>query len=521
MNLGGLNDAMNKIKGFFTKTQKEILDTGDGKRNLYFDYERKYYIKFGLDVSTTCELILKIHKSEIMNAIKIVYRKDIPLDNFGFFIVELNANKYNGTQNLINVRLRKDDNNNIFKLLSNSQLMICFLLVNKHNLSYKKNVRNLGLLNPINFEKIETEENQKNNTNKNIKIYLSKGSIYFYNYNSYSFSKEKIIITEKEIFISSSPSYRLLIKDIKLISFFISTFGNDEKKYLANYTIHGDKPVFCLEIKSKVGKSLLIGRNSYDSCLSLQRELETAFNDYQNHFYNFDFDGKINQYNVNIFSLSNSYLISNSSIDNLVIHRAKRKILFKDFKETELIEIVNNIMEFRNNLYRKRYLDSINNIKNLMDLLNKLLQEKKYQDVINEKNTDCLKQIWNKINEANLLDKEINEINEVNEKENMLSEEKIKQLHNIININSFDPLYFEIKQKYISPFYEQKISDKKGKNTNDKLKLKLILGNYIANNLEMKQEKDFLYLGGDELEKTINDFNNELIAERFKNPQVL
>ena len=40
-------------------------------------------------------------------------------------------------------------------------------------------------------------------------------------------------------------------------------------------------------------------------------------------------------------------------------------------------------------------------------------------------------------------------------------------------------------------------------------------------NLEMKQEKDFLYLGGDELEKTINDFNNELIAERFKNPQVL
>ena len=82
------------------------------------------YIKFGLDVSTTCELILKIHKSEIMNAIKIVYRKDIPLDNFGFFIVELNANKYNGTQNLINVRLRKDDNNNIFNLILIKKILI-------------------------------------------------------------------------------------------------------------------------------------------------------------------------------------------------------------------------------------------------------------------------------------------------------------------------------------------------------------------------------------------------------------
>ena len=32
----------------------------------------------------------------------------------------------------------------------------------------------------------------------------------------------------------------------------------------------------------------------------------------------------------------------------------------------------------------------------------------------------------------------------------------------------------------------------------------------------MKEEKDILYLGGDELDKTINDFNEQLIAERIK-----
>ena len=33
----------------------------------------------------------------------------------------------------------------------------------------------------------------------------------------------------------------------------------------------------------------------------------------------------------------------------------------------------------------------------------------------------------------------------------------------------------------------------------------------------MKEEKDILYLGGDEFEKTINDFNEKLIAERLEN----
>ena len=93
-----------------------------------------------------------------------------------------------------------------------------------------------------------------------------------------------------------------------------------------------------------------------------------------------------------------------------------------------------------------------------------------------------------------------------------LSEEQIEELHNIINVYSFDSLYSEIKQKYISQFYEQKINSKKENNINRDLKL--ILGNYISNNLEMKGENDVVYLGGDELDKTIKDFNDKLKIEK-------
>jgi hypothetical protein len=219
-------------------------------------------------------------------------------------------------------------------------------------------------------------------------------------------------------------------------------------------------------------------------------------------------------------------------------------------------------MDFKKKFNKKKYIDSISNIKNLKNILDKILQEKKYQDVINEDNVDLINKIFDKINELHLFDNENNEINNnennnsnnnisskekeitktdnpnkngdpnkietknneiktqkvINKKGNILSEEQVKQLNNCININSLDQIYSEIKQKYISPYYEQKLSNKK---SNDFRKdLKLILGNYIANSLEMKEEKDILYLGGDELEKTINDFNQKLMEEREKNSKV-
>jgi hypothetical protein len=291
--------------------------------------------------------------------------------------------------------------------------------------------------------------------------------------------------------------------------------------------------------------------------MTLYKALESSINNYQNYFCHFSYNNKIFQYHMNLFLLSNDILKSSSSIDDLVINKEKRKILFKDFKETDLVDIVDNIMEFKINFNKKKYEDSINNIRNLMDILDKVLKETKYEDVINEENIGYIKNIWNKINEMDLFVDENNEFNnnEINntndntispDKENIspdetnqnnkqnniedindivdelpkdcvkiikkLSEEQIEELHNIINIYSFDSLYSEIKQKYISQFYEQKINSKKENNINRDLKL--ILGNYISNNLEMKGENDVVYLGGDELDKTIKDFNDKLKIEK-------
>ena len=566
--MDSLNNTMNKFRGFFTKAQKEIFRSGEGKRNLYFDYNRKYFIKFALDVQTTCDTIFKIHKEKILSIVRTLYQnEDINLNDFAFFIIELNSNKFDGTQNLINIKLRMDDNN-INRILLNSQFMICYLKMNKQNLEFKKQMKNKGLLNPINYEKMEGGEKEENIENvekqdkkksKTIKTYISKGNVRYYNYKDCAFSKEKITITEKDIFISSSPNYKLEIKEIKTLATFLSTEGKDIIKYLKYYKIVGDKPIYCLEIEPKIGKKLLIGKNKYDSFMVLYKALESSINNYQNYICHLDFRNKIFQYYSNLICLSNCILRTTSSIDELVINKAKRKILFKDFKYEELVNIVNNIMDFKNNFFKMKYIESINNIKNLINTLDKILQEKKFPDVINEDNTEYIKNILNKINELHLLDNESNKTNknQINnsvknvpskKKENtksditvknkeqnkikktnnevkntprpsvkkakIISEEQIKGLNNIINIHIFDPLFTEIKQKYISEFYEQK-KDNKNKNSINN-SLKLILGNFISNNLGMKEEKDILYLGGDELDKTINDFNEELIAERLK-----
>ena len=556
MNKDSFNVKLNKLRGLFTKSQKEIISSEGGTRNLYFDYNRKYFIKFSLDVKTTCESIYKIHKDNIIKKVYHIYGDDINLENFAFFIVQLNANKYDGTQNLINLKLRIDDNN-INRMLMNSQLMICYFMINKQNILYKKSTRILSMFNPINFEKMDIEEKKENKNSQNIKTYLSKTTIYYYNYNAFAFSKEKIIITEKEIFISSSPNYKLLIKDIKSTATFISTDEKDEKRFTKDFKIYGDKPIFCLIVEPNLDKKLLIGRNTYENFMTLYKALESAINNYQNYFCHFSYNNKIFQYHMNLFLLSNDILKSSSSIDDLVINKEKRKILFKDFKETDLVDIVDNIMEFKINFNKKKYEDSINNIRNLMDILDKVLKETKYEDVINEENIGYIKNIWNKINEMDLFVDENNEFNnnEINntndntispDKENIspdetnqnnkqnniedindivdelpkdcdkiikkLSEEQIEELHNIINVYSFDSLYSEIKQKYISQFYEQKINSKKENNINRDLKL--ILGNYISNNLEMKGENDVVYLGGDELDKTIKDFNDKLKIEK-------
>ena len=183
----------------------------------------------------------------------------------------------------------------------------------------------------------------------------------------------------------------------------------------------------------------------------------------------------------------------------------------------------------------------------MIDIINHLENENKFLDLIKTEYIKNIKDSWEIINDLNFVknifannNSKINEDNqkvikdsvkennsEINCNDNItkdiifidknninktieMSEENIIELKKKLNINIFDNLFLEIKQNYISQYYEEN----KGETQELKSNIKLILGNYFCQNFEMKKEQDFLYLGGEEIEKTINDFKEELILER-------
>ena len=548
---------INKFKSIFTPNQKEIIQTSDGKRNLYFDYQRKNFIKFTLDVATTCETILKINKDQIKNKVKELYGNDVNLDNFGFIIANLIPNQYKQKQNLINVKLRMDDNI-LFQILLNEQLMLCYIKINRQNIKIKRKERNFGLFYPNNFGIINEEKSEDKKKSDDIHIYYPKNSIYFYN--AYTFTKEKIKITEEEIHIFSKKSQRFLIKDIRATFIFLSNNENEANKYLKDYKIFGEKPIYCLEIVAKDDKKLLLGRNSYDSFMSLYFALDAALYNYQNQYISININKKIISNIGNLFLISKELMKKISPLYDLIYDKNKKEILFEKIKEKELVDIINIIYELKKIINSDNYIEIILKITNLVDIIKKLLKEKKFQNVINGKNTIFLKEMWKKINKLPEIKNELNKTKNifnakifVNNKKEIIEKDKknitnnkksqnienstidlskkkletqkiinnenvklndnnISELKKIIDINIFDNLYLDIIKKCIDKNNnkENKIFFKMNSN------IKLIFANYFFKNFQMKSEQDYLYLGGDEIEKTINAFNSKFTKIKKK-----
>lgn len=87
----------------------------------------------------------------------------------------------------------------------------------------------------------------------------------------------------------------------------------------------------------------------------------------------------------------------------------------------DLANIINNILEFKKNMKKKKYLDNISNIKILNNIIDKIEKENKYTNVINQEIMRNVNDIWNKIKDLINLNKEIkdnleNKINENNSK---------------------------------------------------------------------------------------------------------
>ena len=497
----------NKIKGMFTRDQKETINTQDGKRNLYFDREREYFIKFGLVVGTTCSYILKNYKDDIINKLKEINgQEEVNLNNYSFYIVELIANKYEKKQTLIDLKINMEDSS-LFNILQNRQLILCFLPVKKADISLRKKFREeLEKSNIPNNLIIEAEVNNVKNKDKNeIITYLDKTIIHYFNEKN-SFSKEKIKVTEKEITIFYGKEQKnISIKDIKSKKLITSNEEKDIQKFFKDYTIIGYKPKYCIEIISGNEQKLLIGRNTLQHFETLVKAIDIACVNFKNYFVDNLINMEITKETNGILYTSNYISQSCFTINDILINKEKRNILLEDFSETYLKDIVNNIFEYKIYFKKKKYNKAISKIKNILEIINeKMTKEErdKYEKIISKELIEKLVEINSKINEI------------WNDPDDILidrNENKVNELKKVIDMYLFDKLLLEIKDEYIIKYYDKINPEKKLNN-----KFKLLLAKYFLKINKLDNEQNCIYLGNENDDKISYDFTDRLNQKRLK-----
>lgn len=496
----------NKIKAKFTRDQKENINTQDGKRNLYFDRERENFIKFGLVVGTTCSYILKNYKEDIINKLKEINRQEeVNLNNYSFFIVELIANKYEKKQTLIDLKINMEDSS-LFNILQNRQLILCFLPVEKSDISLRKKFRDVLEISytPDNLIKEAEVNNVKNKDKNEIITYLDKTIIHYYNEKN-SFSKEKIKVTEKEITIFYGKEIKnTSIKDIKSKKLITSSEEKDIQKFFKDYTINGYKPKYCIEIISGNEQKLLIGRNTLQHFETLVKAIDIACVNFKNYFVDNFINMEMTNETNGILYTTNYISQSCFTINDLLINKEKRTILLEDFSETYLKDIVNNIMEYKVFFKKKKYNKAISRIKNILEIVNEKMtkeEKDKYEKIISKELIEKLVEINSKINEIWNFDDIL-----VDRKEN-----NINELKKIIDMNLFDKLLLEIKDEYIIKHYDKVKSEIKLNN-----KLKLLLAKYFLKINKLDSEQNCIYLGNENDDKIAYDFTDHLNQKRLK-----
>ena len=323
------------------------------------------------------------------------------------------------------------------------------------------------------------------------------------------FSKEKIKVTEKQIEIKyNNQKIKILIKDIKEMKLITQNDTESEiEQFFKDYIIIGDKPKYCLKLIKIDGEKILIGRNTFEYFIALNKAIESASIHYHNCFSNSSFDGVIIRENSALFATCNILVKNSFNIIDLIVNKEKRKIFLKDFKEKKLQEIVENIIQYKSCFKRNKYSESIHKIINIFEIIEKMTKEERdnYEKIINKEKIDKLIDINNKIKE--IWDNKNSNIDK--------DESKVKELKKIINLYTFDGLFVAIKDEYISSYYDELKNDNKYPKI--KQNYKLILGSHFIDLFGMNKEEDFQYLGGNDVEnitKNITDEENKYRTEK-------
>lgn len=469
-------------------SQIENVAPKDGMRNLYFSRDRKTFVKFFLEVKTTCQTIYDKKKEEIISKAKSLYGEKINLNDFCFCLVDLKINKSTGKPSLIELKIRM--NVLLFSILQNRQLMLCFLPINKPRNELKINARNKFYFDDNNIFKNVEKDNYS--PYKKLQVFLNNKSIYIYDNNVKSFSKEKGTVDERQISFKNKESKNLFINEILKHNYF-----DINEPHLKDFKIYGDKPRFFMEIQTKKEK-LLFGHKKIENINKWKTAINKAIAAYRY----FSLDSKLDNENVNsistIFTTSHVIMDKSFILDDIFRNKEKRKIFLEEYKNKKIESIIENIINYKISIKNNNYLNAWRIIGTISQILMDINEKLKSKNIKNKK-------IYSDIFTKEINDKYSNVLFKTN---SILSENKNDIINNEDQINNkfkeiikndlFDDLYDNLYNIFIISYFEKtkKIFETdffRYKIPQVKKRFELLLSYYCIKFFDMNNIDDFNY----------------------------
>lgn len=470
------------------------------RRQLYLDRNRKNYLEFDLEKTTTCLELYETLKEDINKKLIEIYKNDSKKMKFSFIMIYSRSSKWESSS-LIEIKL--DLQASLSDIMINKQYFLCYLPINSFNINKKLKARN----------KLDEEDNnndifkgveRKAAENHELEKYLYNEGIYYFDKEKVEFLYGKGYIDENKISINyKKTNIEILINGIKKEEFYenkIPTSIEVFKIKCPNYIfeIHQNNVTHFFGLYKQ--KSYLIWKNAINKAKikNNNRTIDSTFNT------------NIFDYNYLLFvkrqSIPRNCLIINQILEN----SEKRQIFLNEYKDKKISDIVNNIYSYKINIKKNNYFEAWLSLKqisfyvdfdNIEDELQKKKEKEKYEHIFTKERIYLYNETVKKVNE------EIKKIKNYEKEMNNI-------LKGIFKYDLFDNLYYKIFELYIWPYFQRikkLLTTEYGYDQKPNIveKFHLLLPKYCINYFNMNNLDNFYCLCTSEDNKQEN-YNNTI-----------
>ena len=472
----------------------KLLKTG--KRHLYLDRNKKFFIEFDLEKTKTCEEIYKLLQNEIEKKIKEIY-KNITKENinFNFIIIYSTINNKFDYSLLTEIKINK--NTQLTEILQNNQSNLYYIPIIHFNI--KKNIK----IKSKEFICKKNEEVNNINTINDLEKYLTNEGIYYFDKKSGEFIYGKGTINEQRIIINiKKVNIEILISQIKSDKYFeneiplsLQVFQIKCPNYIFEIRQNNTTHIFGLYKQ----KSYLLWKNSINSARikNKARNIDSNFN--------YDINNISRNFYLNCYNIPSKCEKLNQILEN----PEKRKIFLNYLDDRKISDITSNIFAYKMYLDNNEFISALACLKqitfyidfdNIENEKDKKLEMEKYSNIFYKEKIELYKNV-------------LKEVNNVLTNMKQFGEETNNVLKNIFKKNLFDNLYYQIYDKYILPFFQnfEEIMKKEYKYDEKPIiikKLHLLMSKYTMNYFDMNEINNFNCLCNNNNLDMDNNLNN-------------